>query len=871
MEIKLKNNLIFHRFILIIISLHFLIATDINNDFNYFIDKYYSQNKDDIINIELDKYVSGNITEDNFDYYNIFLNESEQIFFDFQSEFGCLYIYINETSTFNSSKADFTFCSEGFDTIFSLYKNDILEKINKKEEDKKLDNNNIIVGVGHSSSENNNIEFIYSLKVSLRKQKINIFEINSEHKILCKTEKINGNKYKCLFVITYNIDNNDNLQNENLIIYPSSKRRDIKLNIYSDFINRQYYDKWDSKYLFKNIPNNNSTYTNYNSEKEFIYIPISISNNYIYICVESEKETTIEMYTHIFNKNDEIEIPNINEEKIYCFNQKSINLNFNLSEIDDISISLITINGKASIYFENYDNKKYITDIRENKLLLNMNLNKCLNNHYNNCNLIIDNLEYNEKGNETESDLGYIFYIKYTQKKNIILDEFMFEKSSKLSYDNIKFPIMIYSYIPNITSPININLLFYNLSNLNTNNINYNNNINIDIMLCTSKDIYKIKNDYSNIKKYNTIKGKVNYALLASNIHLSVEDMKKFNISLDDIYIFIYISNNDSDFIVQQLILGVTISQMNSLIYPSERVYHFGELNNEKKIVYRLAGDPKFHLMRLEIGINSNYIKWSVKRTNDNNSSDYMLNDTDLSFVTEKWNNGKGLITMYIERGEDIYLTLFKTDKSSNLTNYAFKYINAQKNGNFKNYINKKDSLSYSQNNKLISINKLNNLPISSIVNYNLKIIEEENYFENEIINTIAMTQSNSSSNIKGINSDNQIIFNINCEMNISKEYHLNAYAQIIGDDLDIEYISYNGLLINKIIINDDESGIDLDTTEIVIIVLSIILISFIIISIICCIIQKRRTERLREEINRIAFTNDSLIEDDLYDDDLLI
>ena len=42
----------------------------------------------------------------------------------------------------------------------------------------------------------------------------------------------------------------------------------------------------------------------------------------------------------------------------------------------------------------------------------------------------------------------------------------MFEKSSKLSYDNIKFPIMIYSYIPNITSPININLLFYNLSNL---------------------------------------------------------------------------------------------------------------------------------------------------------------------------------------------------------------------------------------------------------------------------------------------------------------------------------------------------------------------------------------------------------------------
>ena len=64
--------------------------------------------------------------------------------------------------------------------------------------------------------------------------------------------------------------------------------------------------------------------------------------------------------------------------------------------------------------------------------------------------------------------------------------------------------------------------------------------------------------------------------------------------------------------------------------------------------------------MRLEVGINSYNIGWSVKRKIE--ESDHIYNDTDLSFVTEKWYNGRSLITMYIERGEDIYLTIFNKD-----------------------------------------------------------------------------------------------------------------------------------------------------------------------------------------------------------------
>ena len=43
--------------------------------------------------------------------------------------------------------------------------------------------------------------------------------------------------------------------------------------------------------------------------------------------------------------------------------------------------------------------------------------------------------------------------------------------------------------------------------------------------------------------------------------------------------------------------------------------------------------------MRLEFASNSGSIGWSVKRTNE--SENYKQNDTDLSFVTEKWINGR--------------------------------------------------------------------------------------------------------------------------------------------------------------------------------------------------------------------------------------
>ena len=841
MEKILKLNLIISYIFFIIVNISFINCIENNKeDFKNLINNYYSSDFDNIININIDEYRSGNITENKIDYYNIsLLNDSEEIFFDYQSEYGCLHISINDINLFN--EYDFIFCSEGINSLFTLNKNDILSKINENEKDS-IKGLNIIIGVGYPNSTINKKDYKYSLRVSLRKPDINIFEINSEHKILCKTENINETNYKCLFIIKY-----DDKDNKSLIIYPTSQIKKDKLNIYANFINKDYYNNWDKEYLINNIPNNNSNYTNYNLEQDYIYIPFFESNKYIYVSIESDFENIIEIYSQIIYENEDIKIPNINEMKIYHINN-SISLDFDSLEIKNISISLVTLNGKSSIYWEYDNSKEYITDIRENKIILNTNLESCLNN----CKLIINNINNEENNNE----LGYIFYILYSEKYDNNIDELLYEKSIKLSYDNINFPIMLYAQIPNISSPIDINLQFYNISELNS-TIN-DTIINIEVSIITLKDIYQITKDNSNISLNNSIKGKFNSGLFASNIHLNPDEMEKFNIK-ENATIFIIISNNmkSNNSTIEKLILGSTISQNTNLIYSSERIYHYGQLNNEEKIIYKLRGILQYHLMKLEIGLNSDFIGWSVKRKIDENN--YKKNDTDLSFVIEKGYNGRGLITLYIERGEDIYLTFFKNNKiNNNLTNYIFKYNNAKKNNDYKNNIIKKDTLFFDENDMTIKVNKINNIQNPSNINYYLKIIKEEDYIYNELLKTIAITESPCYLNIKGFIDNDMVIFKLENYINKNKSYNMNVYSHIITNDYNIEYISYNGIILNL-----EESETNNNIIYIILISVGCILLLCIIIIIICIYRRKRRNRILGEMIARINFLRD---EDDLLE-----
>ena len=753
---------------------------------------YYSSIlKDEIINIIFDNFIFGNIIGNSTINYQLSIkNDTEQIFFDFQSEYGCLYITIDQVKLINSSY-HYKFCAEGRNSIFTLSKIEIIETIGDNKTSSLSGLNLMIkVGVSNYELEYDKISFDYSLKVSAKKQIINIFEINSEHKTLCELEKVNENNYRCLFVVIVN-ESEGNIEKDNMIIYSTSQNKETKLNIYADYINKTLYDNYNIEYLNNSIPNMNSSYNNNNNELDFINILNLELNKYIYISVESNSKSTIEIITQKISPN-EIKVPLNDNIQINVIDKNLANIyfNFNDTSMEDISLSLVTLYGKARIYL-GYDNStEYITDTIENKLILNINKNSCLSDG-NNCKLII----YNLNQNDTEG-LGYIFYISYNSKSINKLKELIYGKSNKILFNDFKFPILLYEQLPNINTSININLQIYNIPEINL----INDKFDVEILVLSKKELYQIKLNYSYIENFNnSIKSKFDPTLSSVNILLSVEDMSTFDI-LDDPFLLIFINNNSNSYSLNKLILGSTISQINSLIYPSERIYHYGKLDNNEKIVYRLKGKFEYHLMRLEFGSNSDLVGWTVKRTNDKDSDSYRKNDTDLSFVTEKWINGRELLTIYIEQGEDIYLTVFSKSKiiNSNLTNFIFKYVNAEKNDDFQNHIIKHNSLNSDINSNKISINKIKIIPPNSTIVYHLKIINEIDYIENENINTIAIMESKSTSllNENNENDDNLILFNITNYINSNNNYYFNVYAVIIENNSNIEYISFSGAII---------------------------------------------------------------------------
>ena len=747
---------------------------------------YASALEDESINISFDQFVFGNINYNSTVNYQISIkNDTEQIFFDFQSEYGCLYITIDKVKLINSSY-HYMYCSEGRNSIFTLTKNEIIETIGDKEASS-IFGLNLIIKVGVSTYEliYENISFDYSLKVSAKKQILNIIEINSEHKTLCELEKVNENNYRCLFVVIVN-GSNGNIENDNMIIYSTSQNKETKLNIYADYINKAEYDNYNIEYLNNSIPNINSTYSNNKYELDFINILNLESNKYIYVSVESISKNTIEIIAQKILPN-EIKVPlndNIQINKIDK-NITNIYFNFNDSSVDDFSLSLVTLYGKASIYLGNDNSTEYITDTIENKIILNINKNSCYSNE-NNCKLIIHNLSQND----TER-LEYIFYISYKSNSMNKLKELTYGKSNKILFTDFKFPILLYEQLPNVKTPININMQIYNIPEINLINDKYD----VETLVLSQKDLYQFKLNCSYIEHFNnSVKRKFDSILSSVNILLSVEDMNTSDI-LDEPFLLIYINNNNNSFSFEKLILGSTISQINSLIYPSERIYHYGKLDNNEKIVYKLKGKSEYHLMRLEFGSNSDLVEWTVKRTNDKDN--YRKNDTDLSFVTEKWINGRELLTMYIEKGEDIYLTIFTKAKiiNSNLTNFIFKYVNAKKNDDFQNHIIKHSTLNYDIKTNEISINEIKIIPPNSIIVYYLKIINQSDYIENENINTIAIMESKSSSLLKE-NDNNNILFNIKNYIISNNNYYINTYAVIIENNNNIEYISFSGTII---------------------------------------------------------------------------
>ena len=731
---------------------------------------------------EFDVFQEGNIninkTVISYNYQISIKNKSElgKIFFDYQSDFGYLNISFNK-----GGKKNTVFQSQEKNNFFILDLNDVLNNESWIRDDFVVMN----VQVAFDNIQPN-FNFDFSLKASLKKS-INILEINSEHQILCKTEKVDkdddeDNKYRCLFVVV----NKDNITNseeneKNLLLFPFINENidDLNLNIYADYINKTIYDNFDNESLSQLIPNNNSQYKNkiINKTTNFIRIENITHEKYLYVSIETNKETLLEILSQEISENkNAYELTNPKKIQTISINglNASISLDFTKSDISEYSILLTTVYGKSTIYFEDNPNEKYTADVRENSLFLSLDSKKGK--------LILEKI-----------DEGHVFYITVLDKEKSVINELIYSRASRFSFNNIPEQMLFYENIPVNNDSVNINFQLYNI-------LQINNTFNICVALLSKEEMQEIKYNISKINNMTFIaEGQLSPISLSANIHLN-HDLNNENKS--NVFIILQPTFDTSN---KKMILGISLTKVNSLIYPSERIYYYGELNKYDRVTYKLEGNEKYHLMRLELGHNSGDINWSVKRTYE--EKNYTMNDTDLSFVIEYWHNGRELLTMYIENGEDIYLTIFKKQnirRNKNISyNYVFKYINAGKNGDFKNYVVKQDNLIYNEDDKAIKIYEFWNVhPKNVIMSYYMRTIQYDNYVTSETLNSISLIESKGSFLTDKAyitdeeTSENLVEFYLRNSLNAMKSYFLNCYIAVIEDNNNIELLSYEGTFI---------------------------------------------------------------------------
>ena len=246
----MEKDKIFQLFILLIFffNLSFQKDFDLQKDIIY---KYYSSKYlEEGTYQNFDEFYEGNLNNNSssveYNYtFDVKKENAEQIFIDYQSEYGCLKI----TSNYKKSNE---FCAKDKNNFFILNTSDF---INENEGNLTL---NIKIEYNFVSEFN----FDYSLKVSL-KRPINILKINSEHKMLCQMEEFENEKYRCLFMIVNMEKNNDIQNNLSLIIFPLLNENSEEIDIYADYIiDKSIYDEFNKTALNNSIPNENSEYKN---------------------------------------------------------------------------------------------------------------------------------------------------------------------------------------------------------------------------------------------------------------------------------------------------------------------------------------------------------------------------------------------------------------------------------------------------------------------------------------------------------------------------------------------------------------------------------------------------------------------------------
>ena len=803
-----------------------------------------------IINIPLSEYIIGNLFthEDNniYEYYTtIFTHNSHKISIDFQSKVVNLYINVGANNKpRRNEKPDFEYLSTGQDTIFEISKKEFIDKCIKKGIEIPYENSllGLSMTIGLWTEKTDSLyTTVYSLKIHLPfDERLNIYEVKSDQKTLCKTEVDRTGKNRCLFMVFYFGIEPIN----HLLLYPFIQDHS-SYEMFANYIMKENYENFDYSYLNGILPHNEEAkFSTRSTGLDYLYIPHGFqSDNYVFVNVVTKQPTTVELLSSLYTYDLQLS-PNPSSPQLFLLTND--NFTFEFTTYEELTINIQSIGGGGTIYWKEDDSEKYTIHGKGQAITLaNGYVDK------NNNTKVFLELFVKNKNQKKEYDScpGFAFFISYKLRpaNGINLDEIEIGKPSEFTY-RADFPIYIYSEITDFDKDVNFYVNLYKL--IGENYLQFTNipPFEINGTIVKNSDLMNVK---LNPELLNNLKfdfnGTYDSMIKTGFVLFKKEDINKKDKS-DGLSIIIKISKNKNYNFKNnftEITLEAAAFQENSSIPVSPDLYHYGKLSRENENnIYKLKTSKAENFMRIQYSPNSLHTKYTVTTTPGNKQNSFP--DSTSTFV-----NGKTIITIdsQPDKNDYIYLNIFHNDaqkaKTEKTTNYAFKYMTSNDIKKFPSYELKNNEgfeLETKKHGKqrdyIFTITPLSYKDID--ITYFIKFVKKDDWVDGESDNSIALRESKSLV---------EELTNIDTKSKFTKKYeNINEidyrYLQIIAlvrdNDGNVEFVSYKSIYRK-----------DSNTWKIILIIIAFIIVAIIVIYMVHLILKRRRN--LDKKVEKIS------------------
>ena len=836
-----------------------------------YIERNKEQNK---VEIEPEEYVIGSLYKDDdkenkglFEYYYIECPyNASAIEIDWQSNTAELYIKLDEG---RPNQDDYVFrFYERKDTNIILTKQQINKKMEAQDENSSLENLRMVLGVYANVFDAIN-SAVYSFRIHFARPGLNIYKINSDQKTICTPEKLEDNKYRCLFMVIYQEYEYLN----DLLAYAKSQSPSSILDMFGDFVDNEFFNVYDVKKLQGLIPGENAEYSTKKEKTKYIYFDWSEFHKDAFISVISDTPDPIEFFTSM-KASEETLSPNPSSLQVYFMdiNQEVLNLDFITSR--SISVKITSLNGEAKISEEkDAQSSFYLRGIEDS---FNLIFPGKIDTHDM---LFIKNLRYQK---QEYKQPGFAFILEFNLRGELNLDELQMDDTSEMIYNRIDLPAYYYVKINDTNKDINAFFYLHNSiyddykANLDRQIVS--NELVFKGTVLEENKIYDIKRNKDEKPKLDDLKivGVIDPVMQIGNIIIKSDNFKDNKIENPTLYLALEKGDQGKNINYSNFRGEFGTNTINGDSPVIQKLYQFGKLTDYSTInVYKLNADFNgTNYMRVQFSTNSKYVNFAI-----NKEPNKKENSTFDSFEAIKEN---GVVYVTLRKNSDkeayLYLNVFLAQdiKDDKLKNFVFKYINAEDPSKFYIYgILDKDpkiQLEKNGNNMKVTFNsidiQLNETSETSIF-YTVKFVLSDNAVKDENANIISISESNAVARQFKHVEKKKLTFEFE---NAPEKFKFAQVVATITSGSIIEYVSYQAVDKDNNEIKDpdpvqpgtdpepdpgktDKNDGDGNIGVYVIIAVSCVLVIVVVILVVVIIRYNSKNKDLLNQVNKISFT----------------